>query len=150
MDNNVQIKNEVKKTFARHRLDYLAGFKKVPSVDIPVMPKEWSLFPKTTNQYWKEDFIEGDKSACLYRLPPKGVFPTHKHLLRDEYIDIITKNVKVELTTELERKIYKTGERMHIPLGMEHALESLENIEILFRVIWSPKLKGGFEAEFRH
>lgn len=142
MTEKQEIKTDLKKAFAKHRLNVLAGFKPVPVVDIPEIPLERSLFPGSKDDWWYLESSTKEETSCIYELAPFGEFPTHLHLVSMEKGDLLTKGAKVEWVTERGIEFLEYPNSFESIPGEEHALVSLVDFHIKIRVKWIPGMIG--------
>lgn len=146
-----EVKDNIKKAFARHRLDVLSGYKEIPFIEIPIIPKEWSPFFDSETDKWKllETYESENKTSCIYELGPKGTFNTHKHEFKKETCKLLTPNAKVEWVTERNITFHSYEDTFEALAGEEHALVSLVDFPIQLEVTWHPKMVG-WSAVFRN
>lgn len=138
------VKDDVKKAFARHRLDVLSDYKPIPIVEIPVIPENWTPFFDSETDRWKliETHESENKTSCIYELGPKGIFHTHLHEFKREDCELLTEGAEVEWVTERGITFHKYPEGFTALPGEEHALVSLVNFPIQLKVTWCPKMVG--------
>lgn len=139
---NLAIKDNLKKAFAKHRLEVLSGFREIPEIEIPEIPIKKTLFPGTKNDYWWLHSEDDKKCSCIYELEPKGIFYTHIHLFSKEKCTILTPDSKVEWVTERDISFHTFNESFEALRGERHALVSLVDFPIQILVEWSPKMIG--------
>lgn len=147
-----EIKDSVRRAFARHRLDTLAGFKNIPVLDIPHItdiPTERTKFPNSIASYWKriETTPESNTTKCLFELGARETFFTHLHIIPVEKITLLTKGAKVEWVTEREIQFLEYPATFYAHAGEEHALVSMVDFPILYEIEWNPAMQG-WEAIF--
>ena len=141
---NFNEKENLKKIFAKYRLDYLSGYRDVPVVTIDFIPKKLTKFPGMKDSYWKNIPREEkeNKNSCFFKLGPKEIFFTHIHISSDKNIKILTKDAKVEWVTEEDIYFYGYNDNFSAPKGMKHALVNLKNEYVDLEVDWSPAMIG--------
>lgn len=137
-------KSMLSKTRALWDLQVYANFQDVPRVSIPLIPLQWELFPFSKTDYWK--FIpttdSDDRTSCLYRISPKGIFTAHIHAKSSETITLLTPNGRLKIVDEDGTRYLEYGESYTIPKGMMHAVENMCDFMLEIRVDWCPSMKG--------
>lgn len=135
-------RNLLRRERAALRLNQLAGFRKVPVLDLKEIPKERTKFKGTINDYWKELKVDGDVSSCSYELDSLLYFPTHIHKHNSESVKIVSEGSKVEWVTEEGVFLHKFGDTFTVAKGIKHALVNLSDFPLKIEVEWRPKMKG--------
>jgi len=137
-------KKELSKKRAGFRLNMMAGFREIPQVSIPVIPKKRTKFPGTKDDYWYELDITGNDNvtACVYEFGIDSVFPPHFHLDSCEQFIPITKGAIWEVITEEKECLIEFPNSCHFKKGEKHAIVNKSGKRVEFIVMWKPKMNG--------
>lgn len=144
-----QLTRDWEKAKATQRMRQLSGYSTIPVVSIPEIPAHRTLFPKTVDHYWKlVHYPNEDATGCIYELPPKGVFPPHLHEFAKESLrslneDVILEVVTFDIIEFLEHPINISFEK-----EVAHAVVNVGEVTAFVDVKWSPKMAGGWNANF--
>jgi quercetin dioxygenase-like cupin family protein len=143
-DNTPQeVQTMLKRTRAALRLDILANFMEIIDIQIPMPPKQRTLFPGSDDEYWYEvDSDNHNSTTCICELNAGSRFGTHYHKTNIETIILETPGTEVEVVTEDEIKHYEYPDVIVIPMNMKHAVVNHSAFKITCRVIWSPEAHG--------
>ena len=142
MDSLSKLKSDAKIKFAKARLEALAGFRQIPSVEIEEIPLERTLFPGTIDSYWYREETEGNENVCIYEMSPLDkVFNTHWHTVKED-VDLLSDDADVEWVTERGISYHKGKCRLTALKGERHALVSRSGKVLRLRATWSPKMIG--------
>ena len=142
-------KRNLRKTRALLRLKMLGGFKPIPVIKVPVIPREKTKFPGTPNDYWEgvQETGNVNRSRCIYTLDGNAVFCPHIHENHDEILTVRTKGAKIEWVTEEGIYYYVYGDTFKVAKGVMHALVNLVDFPVEFLIEWRPKMQG-WEGQF--
>lgn len=118
----------------------------VKEFNIENIPKEWSFFNDTEDQWINIDFPETENTtACLYIGKKGSHFSPHKHPKNIEHFTILNKGGKVKVITNKYERIVSFPNSICFEINEPHAVDFLEDTRIL--CMWHPKMKG-WNAEF--
>lgn len=128
---------------ASFKLNAMAGFRKIPFIDVPEIPTERTLFPNSKTDFWyKVDIPLVNVTACIYELGPKGVFLPHIHPNNTEQIIPLEKSFNIEVVTDKYEKTVNYPESIYFDKNEPHAVKNLNDSVCVFLVLWSPKMIG--------
>ena len=142
-----KIKDNLYKSFARHRLDFLSGYKTIVYSNIPILPLKEMEFPNGNGDTWILEEDSDTQIVVLYTIVPNGQFPTHIHMCNDEEITILTEDSDIECVTEKYINHYTYLDSFKVNRGVEHAIVNHSNFPVTLRVKWTPR-PDGFNAIF--
>lgn len=144
----IESKNNLEEQRSKLKLTMMAGFREIPKVNIPEIPKVRTLFDGTKNDYWYSVEIPYlPLTACVYELDTDCEFPPHMHELNTEQMIPLTVGAKMQVITDKYNKIVDFPNSIFIPKKQPHAVINKSGFKIDILVIWSPKMIG-WNAEF--
>ena len=145
----IESRSNVAKHRARLRLNMLAGFREIPEVNIPFIPKERTKFPGSENDYWYElRFPNNDNiTACVYEFGEGSIFPPHFHEDSCEQFILMSKDAVFEVVTEDSEYEVRFPNSCFFPKGTKHAVINKSGKSVRAIVVWKPRMNG-WDAEF--
>lgn len=141
------MKDFLKKARAKAMLVLMSKGQKITDVIIDEIPNEWSNFLNTKDLWVNVDFPENQNTtACIYIGKKGSILNPHKHNDNVEHLVILNKEGKLKVVTETYMSEFSFPQSVYLEQGEAHAVQFLEDTKIL--IMWHPKFKKGWDAEF--
>lgn len=131
------------------QLRMMSGLKGYNTVDIPEIPKEWSKFLDTEDEWCGFNLPSSENSTgCLYKAQSKSVFDPHYHAKNKEHMTVMNPNGRMKVLVEnYGTYIIEYPNSIAIPKGVVHAV--IFETKTVILIVWHPKFKKGWDAKFK-
>lgn len=131
------------------RLRMMAGLKGFQEVEIPEIPKEWTKFLDTEDEWCGIVMPNSENSsACLFKGKEKSVFDPHTHAKEKEHLTVMNEGGSFKIFIEdYGTYTVEYPDSIVVPAGVTHAV--IFNTNTVVSIIWHPKFKKGWNAKFK-